>query len=607
MTDLPVRAHRLGVELPPGRTGLPLLTSLVAIGLIALAAALTAATFVERGIRDRQAERVATLADGIEARIDRLRHLTVAMAAHPHIERLLETPSGEAGIDRVNRYLADVAQASDASILYVIDREGLTLAASNHATAHSLVGNAYRFRPYFLDALRGDEARYFAIGATTGVAGYYFARPVVGGESVRGVVVVKIELETLQRRWEAGTESLMLMDEHGVTIAASRAHWRYRAARGLSSEQIARFRVQRKFAGAPLDALSVVLPAILPAVPPAEQQLELDGRRWTLGVATLPDQGWQLVHLAPLAPTRQAALLAATVVVLVGGLSIVAWLYAGERRRRRALAREAREAQRMRRLNTQLQQEITERRCAEMARDEAQTELIQASKLAVLGQMSAAVAHEVNQPLSAIRTYTASARLLLQRDRPDEVVNNLAQIEDLTERLATMTGELKVFARKSDARTPSTDLFECAHRTLERFSCQEPRVRFTGPDERVGGATGIACVAGDAVRIEQVLGNLLANAVDATADNLSERCVALSIERDDEEWVLRVADNGDGLDQRTLAHLFDPFFTTKPVGQGVGLGLAIAYGLVQEMGGRLRVRNLDDGGALFSLRLRAAP
>lgn len=112
------------------------------------------------------------------------------------------------------------------------------------------------------------------------------------------------------------------------------------------------------------------------------------------------------------------------------------------------------------------------------------------------------------------------------------------------------------------------------------------------------------------MRIEQVVRNLLSNAADATRSNTGARSIIVSMHIDREltpsEAVLRVADNGSGLDDNALQHLFDPFFTTKPVGQGVGLGLSISYGLVKEMGGGLRVRNREDGGALFSLRLQLA-
>ena len=589
----------------PVRSRLPLLVGIATIVLLALLAARLAGSVVERGIRADQAPRVEALSAGIESQVDRLRHLTVAMAAHPDVRDLLagdSDPPDASRLDRVNRYLAELARASGASLLYALDTDGLTLGASNHADPDSLVGNAYRFRPYFREALRGHETGYFAIGATTAVAGYYYARPVLAGTRTLGVVVVKIELESLQRRWEDGGESLLLIDEHGVTIAASRTRWRYRDTRGLSSAQIERFRAQRKYAGAPLAPLGpIALDAPDTAAAARTRRIVLDGRRWSPSASALPDQGWTIVQLAPLAPARTAALVVGAAVLLVGASSTVGLLYARERRRRRVLARSADEARRMRRLNARLQDEIHERRQAETARDEAQANLIQASKLSVLGQMSAAVAHEVNQPLSAIRTYAASARLLLQRDRPAEAVGNLDQIEELTERLAVMTGELKVFARRPDGGDHTVDLVDCARRTVQRFALQEPAVSFTGPDAPAAGVP----VRGNAVRLEQVLGNLLANAVDATTANAGARLVDLSIERDGPEWVLRVADNGEGLDERALEHLFDPFFTTKPVGQGVGLGLAIAYGIVQEMSGRLRVRNLEDGGALFSLRLAA--
>lgn len=608
--DLPALGVRsTGPSLLAPRTRRALtVVALLSAAALALGVGWISASWVERDLRSDEGLRVANLAGAIEGRVDRLRHLTVAIAGHPDVRALLagtrqQRPPGLA--QRVDQYLESVARASDASILYVIDRHGFTRAASDADTRAELLGNLAGYRQDFREAMRGREARFFSVGAQSGVAGYYVARPVMQGPSTLGIAVVKVELESLHQRWERNDEPLLLIDEHGVTIAAGRAHWRYRDTLGLDPNRRAVLRSQLRYGDAPLWPLG--LPADNPSshgatrILQGQQRLTLDGVDWLVADAWLPDRGWRLVRLSRAAAVRNVALLAGLATLMVLGLSTILLLYRRERRRRRSLLREADEAARMRDLNRQLEAEIAERRRAEADRDEAQADLIQASKLAALGQMSAAVAHEVNQPLSAIRTFAASARLLLQRGRQQDVDHNLTEIEGLTTRLASMTGELKVFARKSDSARQPVDLADCTRRTLARFALDTPSVDF---HDDVGDVE--ATVLGDAVRLEQVLGNLLANAVDATQDNASERCVRVTLLQDGDDWLLRLADNGTGLDDAALAHLFDPFFTTKPVGQGVGLGLALVYGIVQDMGGSLRVRNLRDGGALFSLRLKRA-
>ena len=569
----------------------------VALSVAALATLpILAMHLVERGLRGEAAARVEARAESIVERVDGLRHLAVALAGHPDVRALLAArrPVDDGIADRVNAYLAAVADASGASILYVIDAAGLTRAASNFRDEDTLVGNSYAWRPYFQEAMAGREARYYAIGATTGVAGYFFARPVTVGGDTSGVAVVKVELESVQRRWERGNEALLLVDDNGVAIAASDAGQRFRAVGPIDPARLAAFEAERKYADRPLEPLDASA-SVLEA-----DRVRLDGASRLVVRAPIPDRGWTLVELLPTGPVRAAGALSALGVLLVAVLSGVALLYGRERARRAALDLEARDAVRVRGLNRQLEAEIAERRRTEAELDETQSELVQASKLAALGQMSAAVAHEVNQPLAAIRTYAASARLLLERGRGTEVCANLDEIEALTERLATVTSDLKVFARRSDDARDPVDLALCIERARAQLG---PLLADTGTELRVRGPDSPVHALGSAVRVEQVISNLVRNAVDATAGNAGDRIVEVTLGVDGDEAVLRVADNGEGLDDAALEHLFDPFFTTKPVGQGVGLGLAIGYGIVQEMGGRLRVRNLDDGGALFSLRL----
>lgn len=555
----------------------------------------------ERALFAETAAGAAARAEAVAERVDALRHLTVALAGHPDVRELLSVPGAVAGsavARRTDAYLEAVAQASGASILYVIDATGLTRAASNHRDPDSLVGNTYTWRPYFQDAMAGAEARYYAMGATTFVAGYYFARPVEVDGATLGVAAVKVDLESIQSQWEDGDETLLLVDEHGVVIVASEAHWRFASVVPLAPERVAALNAARKYGDGPFAPLEASAP-ILDA-----HRFALDGTRWLAARAALPEHGWTLVRLAPTGPIGNAALLAAAATLLVAGLSVVAALYRRERLRRAALDAEARDAVRVRGLNRQLEAEIAERRHAELRLHETQNELVQASKLAALGQMSAAVAHEVNQPLAAIRTYAASARLLLERGRETEAGTNLVEIETLTERLATVTSDLKVFARRPEEARDPIDLARCIERVRVQLG---PHLAESGTRLDVRVPESPVHALGSAVRVEQVIANLARNAIDAAADRAADRTdgprVDLALGLDGDEAVLRVADNGPGLDDEALEHLFDPFFTTKPVGQGVGLGLAISYGIVQEMGGRLRVRNLEDGGALFTLRL----
>ncbi|WP_313466664.1 sensor histidine kinase, partial [Pseudomonas nitroreducens] len=170
------------------------------------------------------------------------------------------------------------------------------------------------------------------------------------------------------------------------------------------------------------------------------------------------------------------------------------------------------------------------------------------------------------------------------------------------ERMAALTGHLKTFARKTPGGL--RERIELGHVVEQALQLLAVRIRTEGVDIRQA-LESPAWVLGDAIRLEQVLVNLIRNALDAVANSAQPR-IELTLRRDGEHWCLEVADNGPGIDEAHLASVFDPFFTTKPVGEGLGLGLAVSYGIVHELGGRLGAANQPSGGAVFRLSLPAA-
>ena len=231
----------------------------------------------------------------------------------------------------------------------------------------------------------------------------------------------------------------------------------------------------------------------------------------------------------------------------------------------------------------------------------AQDGLVQSAKLAALGQMSAALAHEINQPLTAQRMQLATMRLLLDHGRIDDAYKTLGPLEQMLTRMAALTGHLKTYARQSPSGLRERlDLATVVDQSLQLL---EPRLQ----EEQVEPQLHLirpAWVQGDAIRLEQVLINLLRNALDAMCDKPLKR-LEVRIEADQQLWHLSVSDSGGGISEEHLGKVFDPFFTTKPVGEGLGLGLAVSYAIVHELGGRLTACNHADG-ALFILTLPIA-
>lgn len=576
---------------------------LVALCLLAicLLGGVTAERIAISGIRATAAERVLLYKSTLNNAVNRLRHLPVVIAQHPAISNLLAASADqEPLLQAAHAYLSSVNTASNAAVSYVLDTDGDTIAASNWQENESFVGRNYGFRPYFQNALAGDEGRFFAIGVTTGRAGYFTSRPVfsqISPNQIIGVVVVKVEMEQLQADWREAGELVFVTDTDGIVIFTSVPDWAYRTLKPLSVEKRQSIETNRTFVGQDLDALSVERTS---SVGGSQDIVNVEGQSVQISQAQLDDTGFTVSYLADLSAAITARWSATVLLLAASVLSIVLFLYLRERRRKRALDKEALEARKIRKINQLLEAEIGTRKQAEGDLRSAQEELVLASKMAALGRMSAAIAHEVNQPIAAIRTFAASSKLLLERGKTEEATNTLEDIRSVTEHLATITSDLKLFARSSNEPHTPVSLQDALRHALKLFEAEltDNKIKLitTMPESDI-------LVSGSLTRVEQVLTNLIRNALDAMAHKPDEAVLKLTLITEDEEAVLQVEDNGSGLSAEASEHLFDPFFTTKPVGEGTGLGLAIAFGIIDEMGGKLRARNIEPSGAIFSIRL----
>ncbi|MEO4049135.1 ATP-binding protein [Pseudomonas sp. CAU 1711] len=541
---------------------------------------------------DEAAAQLELYAQAIHTLVERYRSVPALLAQDGDIRDLLRAPADPLLRQALNRRLESLNAAAGSAVLYLLDSRGEAIAASNWREWSSFVGNNYAFRPYFQDAVREDSGRYFAVGVTTGVPGYFLSHAVKDAAGrVLGVLVVKLELEELQRDWSGQNDVLLVADRHGVVILSNRPAWRFRHLGPLDEAQRRELEQARKFARQILQPLPSRL---LGEVGELAERRRVDGpdglRDYLWQRRALRDEDWTLhllVEPGAIAGTVRSYRLAAAG-LWTSAVFLLLWL--AQRRKTRRLQQRSRE---------ELERLVAERTAALRT---AQDELVQAAKLAALGQMSAALAHEINQPLTAMQMQLGSLRLLLDQGRLDDLGSGLQRVDGLLQRMAALTGHLKTFARKSPGGLRERlDLAQVLEQALQLLA---PRIRAEGVElVREGG--GPAWVLGDAIRLEQVLLNLLHNALDAMA-SAERRRLTLRIQRRGQEWRLEVDDSGAGIAEQHLEHLFEPFFTTKPVGEGLGLGLAVSYGIIHELGGRLQAANIE-GGARFGFGLPAAP
>lgn len=556
-------------------------------------------------------------------------YLPQMLATREGVQRFLDSPDSQDPMP-LNLLLDRFRFTSGVSDVYLLDRDANTIAASNWHRPNTFIGQNYAFRSYYSDAIAGGQGRFFGLGIKSLERGYYFSSPVWLDDTSPdakpdGVIVVKVLLDDVEESWAEQDAELFVTDSDNIIFMASHPELRMNALYPLSDEQRDALRDTRRYAMEPLTPSGIQLDT---PYGPGSYLVSFahgplsDGRYLSL-TRPIPEFGWQMHILKPLTPVMNAQWIAALmagglygVIALAGGIG---WQRLRLRREREAFAERERQTlarvrdelevsveRRTRDLvasNQRLSDEIEERRRAEANLRQTQDELIQAAKLAVLGQLAAGINHELNQPLAAIRAYAENARRFIELARIERADANLAHIVELTERMADISAQLRQFSRKSSERQETISVQACIEYALRLF---HSRLRDDGihvvqqwPEETLW-------VEGDLVRLEQVLVNLIGNAVQAMKE-IEAPVLTLSTHVDDHYVVISVADNGPGIATDHLGHIFEPFFTTKAPGSGLGLGLSISSRIMEDLGGKLQANNLANGGACFTVTLPRSP
>ncbi|WP_294238383.1 ATP-binding protein [uncultured Sphingomonas sp.] len=567
----------------------------IVIGLLAW---LAASFWLGRAAQDdlrREAERVALQQVRLfSSDLAQFRLLPLVLGEYNDLGEALRQ-GDPAARRRMDAKLHLLAERTGAPVIYLIDRSGETVSASNTGTAESFVGRNYRFRPYFVRAMQQGPAEYYAVGNVSGRPGLFLARRIGPAADPAGVIVVKVEFDSLIRIWRSDPGQTLVMDRRGIVLFATDPAERFRTTRPLTRAELTDIASAAQFGYVPLQPRRYVVTGRGLARMPG-------GVRSVISAVAMPMPGWRLFHAMPVAAAlREAANLArliGLVAALISGL-VAAFLLWRITRAADAARERARLEAAVATRTAELRAEIAERTRVDERFREAREELAQANRLGSLGSITAGLAHEINQPVATIRTLSENARAHLASGRLDRVAANLDTAIGLTARIGAITQEMRRFARRGTGTIEPVplDAVIAGTRLLigDRFRTAGVALEWPPP--------GQSSVIAGRVRLEQVLVNLLQNALDAVKER-AEALVALTIEVEDDRVALIVADNGPGIDPAIADHIFEPFVTGKP--DGLGLGLGIVRDIIEAFDGTVAVVPSPLGGAAFRMTVARA-
>ena len=525
--------------------------------------------------RSRAEVRLALYTGNLMAELQRTSVVPLLLARDPDLVRALAEGNFSSTSAKLIALQGQIAVAS----IRLVDQDGRVVGATNR----HVLGTNTRNETYFVEAQRAKETVFTAVRRDTGGFDFLYSRAVMAEGKVVGVIVVSVDLMKYERAWSGLQDAVLVTDSEGTVVLSTEPRWR-----GQSMEDALALRD-------PPSAIARALQATTDwAQDPPDAYVR--GEAVMKTEARVPFRGWKMATFTAYGSVREQVngILALEIMGFAILMAFTFYLLS-----RRAWSRSLsfqRESAELRMLNARLQREIAEREKVQKDLEVAELTLAQSSKLAALGEMSAAVSHELNQPLAAMKTYLAGARLLLQRKRPDEALSSFQRIDDLIERMGAITRQLKSYARKGGEAFEEVDLRACVSSAL---AMMEPQLKARVVKISRGIPRQPVLVMADRIRLEQVIINLLRNALDATKDVKGPQIdILLSA---GETATLTVRDNGHGITD--LDNLFEPFYTTKRPGEGVGLGLAISSGIVTDLGGRLTARNGEGGGAVFEMQL----
>ena len=556
---------------------------LVVLALLAFAAAtlwLTNRVLTDRftlSMRNQAELRLALYGSNVISELQRASIVPQILAQDPEVIWALRASDFSDITARFSGFVEEIGAVS----LILADLQGRVV-ASTHG---EVIGLSHQAQSYFTAAMSSPQTGFTLVQAPSGQTRFFYARRILSYDQPIGVIAVEVDLQKFEQAWRGISDTVLVADAQGQILLATEPRWRGINIAAALMREPPKNAIERAMR-VTSDWTSVAADTYLQGA--AVLRME----------SKIPFQDWRVISFTAYSGVREKVNGWLALETMSFALFFATLFYLINRRMAGRLISFQKESDELKLLNQQLHWEVLERKKIQETLAVAEQSLAQHSKLAALGEMSAAVSHELNQPLAAMKTYLAGASLLLKRKRPEEALAALGRIDGLIERMGAITKQLKSYARKGGEKLQPVDMVEALGSAL---AIMEPQLSHSKVALAKILPKESAVVMADRLRIEQVLINLLRNAIDAVKASENPEIV-VSINSSD-DIVLSVRDNGIGLSD--LETLFEPFHTTKPAGDGVGLGLAISSGILAELDGRLTARNAAAGGAVFEITLPA--
>ncbi len=491
--------------------------------------------------------------------LTRHEHLPVLLAQDPAVMRAVS----EQGRQGLNGRLDDFAREAKLEAIYLLDDTGLTVASSNYQQTVTFLGQNYGFRNYFKQAMAGEVGRFFAIGATTSRPGYFVAAPVRVDGEVRGALVIKDDLQGLADLWASSSESVLVSNRDQVVVLTSDPEWRYKTLEPL--DDVARDRViaARQFGTQALTPLEWM---------DRGERAVLDGVATLHVVADVGTLDWTLHYFAPEALVRNRAAFVTVSLAVFLALVLAVALFVRSQRIRAALDSSQVDRRKLRQANKKL--------------EATQLELERSSRLAALGQLAASVTHELGQPITALQTYLAAAKI---DPSGEDVPALIGRLDGIAKRMEATTDQLRFFARRGGGAKQAVELNDVVRSAWELLPAVGVAFEVRGD---------VFNVEADRHRLEQVLINVLRNAVNSGAES-----VVVHVGQAGKMAVVQVEDNGAGLQGMDLNDMFEPFKSSRASGDGMGLGLSISAEIINQHGGQIWAEENDEHGLSVYIHL----